>query len=845
MQLQWDGRGSRHAAVAYGGAPITVIVAPAGFGKSTLIHAWRSEASSDAVTAVGSFDTYSRSNALDAGLVLIDVARALGVAEPALRLARAQIRPDGAALGAAFIGALGDELAGLSLEFVCFLDDLHTLPSEVVDDIGRLISAVADDSHRFVVASRTEPPWVLGEREADLVRADDLRLTSEDIANLLSPGFACMVPRALEITGGWAAAVETVRWRLQATPTLNLEDAVLDLVDYVAAEVLPALDPQAMRVLTRTSILEAFPVSVATAVSGDPAAARILDEFGRRTSLITCTEDGTHRYHSILHQALRKHLTLSEPEVIRELHIRAADAWLAEPSSFEAFNDAVGHLIEARSWNRVLPLLRERAGEFNANMRLELLVHWLDLIPGARWRGDRALLLHYALANLRIGRTAIGLKTAQSLQLDADPIVAAVASLLYVSAIAWTSDHADALRVIEEILPRLRELDTNPRADVPAFPGTRGYELGGLSLAAASLLALGRFEESLAVIDRVLPRRDEITPLGMCGVLGVSGWALAMRGDVAAARAHAREALQIAAQVATPRHMRRITPLLALAVCAAVTGDCDEAMSALSDAVELCRSSRMTNLLRLADMVGAMCGVPDSFLTDDDRAIAAATGVVDDFAGAAEARRRARLGDFAGAERQLDAIEPREHRLSAWVEVLLHGQDRRWVGRWVARLPQPIHPFGRVVRLLAEAATAEEDAEASRLVEEAAEVASDQHLVGLLLDAPEQLWERVDPARFDQAPFDKDSASHALLAEVAARLARPVNGGPLPAFTARELEVLRLLPYVGAASGLAERLYISSNTAKWHLANIYRKLDVGRQQEAVVRGVELGLITAR
>ncbi|MBK7822091.1 MAG: hypothetical protein IPJ61_13750 [Tessaracoccus sp.] len=801
--------------MAFEAAPLTVIAAPAGFGKSTLIRMWRSEKEADGVViAVGSFDTYSRVNALDAGLVLLDVARGLGVAEPALRAARTQIRPDGAALGAAFIGALSAEFVGLPHEFVCFLDDLHTLPAEVADDIGQLIAATADDAHRFVVASRTEPPWSLKERDADLVTADDLRLTSDSIANLLGAGFAHVVPRALEITGGWAAAVEAVRWRLQATPTLDLDGVVLDLVDYVAAEVLPVLDLETMRVLSRTSILEAFPVSVAVAVSGDPEAPRRLDDFRRRTSLITRADDGTHRYHSILREALRQHLTRSEPEAIQKLHRRASDAWLAEPYSFDALNHAIGHLVEARSWDRVLPLLRERASEFDAQMRLELFAHWLDLIPGTRWRGDRALLLHYASANLRIGRTATGVEAAQSLEQDADPVVAAVASLLYVSAIAFTTDHHDALRVIEEILPWLRELDAHPRPDVPAFPGARSYEVMALAFSGAALVTIGRFDDALAVNERILPRRDAIAPLTVCAVLSVSAFALAMRGDVTAARARAQEAMQLVAEAATPQHVRNVMPLLALAICAALTGDRAEASGTLAWAVELC-PSRMTNMLRLCDMVGALCGVSGSFLSDDDRAmVTASMHLVDDVAGAAEARRRARLGDTIGAERQLGTIEPHDVMLSAWAEVLLRCHERRWVRRWLSRRAAPTNPLGRVVGLLAEAATAEEDAEASRLVEEAAEVAADQHLVGLLLDAPAQLWTRLDLSR----------ASHPLLAEVAARRERPGDGAPLSALTTRELEVLRLLPYVGTASGLAERLYLSANTAKWHLANIYRKL---------------------
>ncbi|WP_298134760.1 LuxR C-terminal-related transcriptional regulator [Micropruina sp.] len=819
-----------------GQTPLTAVIAPAGFGKSTLIEGWRARATPQ---AYGTFDAFFRTNARDAGLVLTGCAHTLGVAEDTVAEAIGLLAPDGDGLGAEFVTRLAQALNDVSGPYVCFLDDLHGLSEAAARDVGRLISAVADQQHRFVVASRVDLPWPVERWRvngfADVVTADQLRLTADEIAQLLRPESAHLAPVAHRVTGGWPAAVEVIRWRLATSPNLDLdlETEVLDLVDYVVAEVLPALPEAELRVLTRTAILRDFPASVAIAVSGEPAAPGILFDAHRRTSLITVLDDGRYAYHAVLRAALHRQLTHTEPELEQRLQQRAAEAWLDEPDSFTALSSAVDHLIAGRTWTDAIELLRRRLVQIDRNARLDRFVGWLDAIPGQQWRDDVEMVLQYSYANLRIGRSA------QAIDVLQDPVVrknehaAAVAKLTYAWTTGWVTDPEEALRLCGQARPALTALDdVAERGGIPQFPGVARFELAADIAAGQAHAILGQCDRAIATLQRVLRHRSEIAPVQLPVVCGALSFALALRGEVAAAKAQAEQALQLAADAGLVNHHVRTVPArLGLATVAAITGDLDTALATLQDAAERCRPLRAANLLAACGQIAALCGVSHSYLADVEPPLtAAAVPIVEQLTIAVAARDRSRLGDHAGAERLLRSTAPHEVMLGTWVEILLHRTERRTLRRWLARLDKPSSRHAQIVRLLAEAAVAESASEASRRTAAAAELASEGHLIGVLMNAPAQLWRS----------FDAEHSPHPMIIETMTKLDGPALLSEQ--LTSRELEVLRLFPYIGTAGELAARLFVSENTANWHRRNIYRKLGVHRRSEAVARGVELGLI---
>lgn len=134
--------------------------------------------------------------------------------------------------------------------------------------------------------------------------------------------------------------------------------------------------------------------------------------------------------------------------------------------------------------------------------------------------------------------------------------------------------------------------------------------------------------------------------------------------------------------------------------------------------------------------------------------------------------------------------------------------------------------------MLAEATVALDPAVAVSQVRSAVAIASDRRLVAVLADAPGSLWERPEIRRLDLPLWHQ--ARHRLISA-----AGPRDGAH---FTVREIEVLRLMARAVAAQAIAEQMYVSVNTVKWHKANIYRKLKVTGGGPAIERARELGLI---
>ena len=347
--------------------PLTMVSAPAGWGKTRLLVQWLESGAAPGPVA---WLPLRREHA-DPRRFWTDVVAALGAANGGL--ARLAPPPRGALQP--FLTTLVDALAELEEPLVLVLDDLQIVADPTVHaDLEWLLEG-APDRLRLVVATRSDPPMRLQRLRAtermSEVRAKDLAFTLEEAEEVLRP---------LDLTGddvellwrrteGWATGLKLAQLSLQGRNDRRAfiegfagSDAAVS--DYLMSEVVNREPPDALEFLLRTSVVEGLDGSLAEALTGDVSAARqAAGARAIRNGFVTHAEGGVgvYRYHTLFADVLRAELHRRLPGAEQELH-GVAGRWHAEQGSPL---EALRHAIAAEDWD----LASEVFGE-----------HWLGLV---------------------------------------------------------------------------------------------------------------------------------------------------------------------------------------------------------------------------------------------------------------------------------------------------------------------------------------------------------------------------------------------------------------------------------------------------------------------------------
>ncbi|HSK25944.1 MAG TPA: LuxR C-terminal-related transcriptional regulator [Jiangellales bacterium] len=379
------------------GGRLTLVSAPAGWGKTTAVLEWQRCAPGTRRFAWVSLDVEDSDPTRFWSYVVRSLATALphGLEEP-LRLARAGADPAHVLLPT-LVNALSETVAD---RVVLVLDDYHEVASATVDrQLGFLVDHLPPTLH-VVVISRTRPALPLARLrsrgELAEVRAADLRFSRAETAALLVDvlglGLSTQDVAALQRrTEGWVAALQLAALSIstRATPSAPLEafSGPHDhLVDYLAAEVLGGLPPELRSFVVRTSVLERLTAPLCDAVTGRDDSALLLDEADRRNLFLVALDDRRewYRYHHLFADALRDVLRRESPDDVPRLHRRAARWYEARGAASEAVRHAVAggdraglRRVVSQHWNAT----------YNHG-RLATVGGWLDALGEADVRAD-------------------------------------------------------------------------------------------------------------------------------------------------------------------------------------------------------------------------------------------------------------------------------------------------------------------------------------------------------------------------------------------------------------------------------------------------------------------------
>ena len=390
---------------AAGAFPVVLVIAPAGYGKTTLVSQWAARDSRP--FAWLSLD--ERDN--DPVVLLRHVAAALDRVDPIGPAAAEPLRDPREPVWDHAVPRLARHLGSGGRPFVVALDDAHVLDSkESLAVVSTLIENIPPGS-MIVLAGRSTPrlpvaalrvggplleigayELALSRREAELLfRAAAVDFDEDEIATLV------------ERTEGWAAGLYLAALAgMDEERRAGLTGDDRNLADYLHSEYLSALPPRLLEFLRRTSVLERMCPRLCNAVlerRDSAATLRSLEEL----NLFLVPLDGRRewfRYHRLFRQLLRRELEDHEPDLAATLHARAADWYEAQgdPESALVHADASGDC------DRAARILGAIALEVRRTGRVAAIERWLACFDDEQLQRHPALAIHGSQIHALRGR---------------------------------------------------------------------------------------------------------------------------------------------------------------------------------------------------------------------------------------------------------------------------------------------------------------------------------------------------------------------------------------------------------------------------------------------------------
>ncbi|MGF6819976.1 LuxR family maltose regulon positive regulatory protein [Paraburkholderia atlantica] len=385
---------------------LTVIKAPAGFGKTSLALSWRARiAAGGECVAWLSLDTEDDEPAR----FFHHLAQALRNACPGVGAAAISLTSEASLVPAqAVVATLINELIEVEDEVYLFIDDYHLISLPAIHDAMAYFVANLSSNVHVVICTRSDPPLPLGKLSArnDLLQIDasTLRFDFDETRRFVEhecPGrlhtssIKCLYTR----TEGWAAALRisaSVLARDESRPERDLtapSGASPPFAVYLE-EILKRLAADLVGFMLRTSILERLSAPLCEAVTGVPAEQGMLEMIAARQLLLSPLDiDGCwFRYHPLMGEYLRRRLKTQHRDEVVELHRRACQ-WYADQS---LWTDAVKHAIAAGDMDHAVSLMGHCAMALVTKGDLLTLLGWQRQFPARLMRGQTHVTLAIA-----------------------------------------------------------------------------------------------------------------------------------------------------------------------------------------------------------------------------------------------------------------------------------------------------------------------------------------------------------------------------------------------------------------------------------------------------------------
>jgi LuxR family transcriptional regulator, maltose regulon positive regulatory protein len=836
-------------------APVTLVCAPAGFGKTSLLTGWVAQ-SSDRAIAWLSLDRHDN----DPGRLwsgLLAALRATGAFPAGSHLHELLAPADEVDPG--FVDGLLQEVAAVREPLWMVLDDVHVLSHPKAITSLELLVLRAPPNLHLVLSTRAEPPIgvprlrVVGAVKE--IRARDLAFTLEETIDLVRRHEVGLSTVDLEVlharTDGWAAGLQIACMAVAAgeEPTAfvaRFDGDDHEVAAYLLTEVMDGLPAPIRRFMLRTSVCADLTVGLAERLSDRMDAARVLDRLEQRNAFTRRVGRGraTYRYHDLLRTFLFAELRREEPRAERELQHTAARWYQQQGDHLHAMEHlaAAGdgeQVIEVARAHGLAAILSGRARRLHA-----ALVELSD--PDRR---DPAIALLLAAAAVELNNMGEADRWLVHLDLDAistgsDPALAVLSAAVATARARFDLDVHVALARLETSLV--------------GTTGDPDLDLYALQQRGVARLFVGDYEGSVSDLQRAIvlaqaSGRDAILVSASSYLAGT----FASMGDLPAAQQRAAQAVDLAERRGWGRSQSIAHAYMLLGWMASLRGDRETAELAATHSlaslvehnepdVEL--AARSLELYLFADRDDAFDVLQRYMRLYERLADAEVSPALFGYAAPVVLQVCLDLGERHSARRIAEIASRRSPNPGEGA--LLRAMLQVDAGQPAAarRELAPVldgtatcHLVTTEVRAWLHAAAVEHAAGNVTLAQERLRTA-------LLRAEPVELLQPfTESQRFSELLIHgkgRFGRSEAFVDRILERLPATTDReqDALVRLTPAELEILRDLPSLLTLREIAQARSISVNTVKSHLKAIYRKLDVEGRRTAVQTARSRGLL---
>jgi LuxR family maltose regulon positive regulatory protein len=835
---------------------LTLVSAPAGYGKTTLVTEWLS--SGEHPFTWLSLD----GNDADPAQFLTYLVAALRGIDPAIgHAAQAMLRAPQLPPLQALLTSLVNDIATTPQPFVLVLDDYHLVHATPIHQHLTFLLEHGPPRMHLVIVTREDPLLPLSRWRARgqmmEIRQADLRFTEGEAADLLQRMMRLELSSAdvaalHQRTEGWVAGLQL------AAISLRGRDDVQQLVqsfagshhyilDYLIEEVFQRQPADVQDFLLMTSVLDRFTAPLCNALTGrdDSHDVLLALEHGNLFTVPLDESRQWYRYHHLFADLLRQRLRrVRAPDLVARLHMEAS-LWY---ESGGLTGDAVHHALAAPDWERAATLIRNVGETMLKSGRVSPLLAWLQALPDEEIRARPQLCLTYGWALALTGRMDAAescLEHAEQAAQDAPALLGEIIAVQAYIARGRGDDHR-TIELSQRALSLLPQADAASRSVVALSLGVAHWTSGHLAAA----------EQALAEADHAAQQSGNayarLTALGFLGTIQAARGKLhraaellgqAVRsggGSPAVAYAHVIYGallLEWNDLEAAADHVQRgialgqhggnveiqISAYRTLAQLKQAQGDASAALNALQQAHQLASERGVPPLMRARNAARHV----QLALAQDD--LAAATHWAEQATDGADACPFYPLLGLVPARLLLA-----QNRKAAAAEQLAVQYEAAVHAGW---------QFGVLEVRALQALAAPTPAAALTFLADALRLAQPERHIRAFVDKGEPMAALLHEAA--SKGIARDYVAQLLAAFGAARQERGCPEPPvqplIEPLSERELQVLRLVAAGLSNPEVADTLYISVNTVKTHLQRIYGKLGTSSRTAAATKAQELDL----